>query len=209
MFVQQNQRDWSDFLKAVTFAYNISEHQVTRVSPFELVFGRKARIPLDNLLERSEFIDPTRPKPGMLSSAAVNMMKEIIVQNQQRNKRRLDARLAPCTFKEGDLVLVERPSRAKGTAGKLTYTYIGPYRIQRKIGDLSFKIANLRGRSGVSVIHPCHLRKFTPRDGSGVTDELVCPDFIPREPHEETAQIELDLTPTEPIETTHHADNEQ
>lgn len=180
MFVEKNQRDWSDFLQAMTFAYNISEHSVTRATPFELVFGRRPRIPLDNLLNREDFIDPTRPEPGMLSSAAVNLMKELITQNQQKNKRRLDARLAPSTFNEGDLVVVERPTRIKGTAGKLTYSHVGPYRIRRKISDLSFEIANIKGRAGVSVIHPCHLRKFIPRE-CDVADPIIRPDFVPRE----------------------------
>ena len=189
LFVNRNQKDWPDFVQAITFAYNISEHAVTRVTPFELVFGRKPRIPLDNVLDRSEFIDPHRPKPGVLSSETVNRMKEQILANQQANKRRLDSRLAPCTYKEGDLVLVERPTRIKGTAHKLTYSYLGPYKIRRQVNDLSFEIAGLGGHSGISIVHPCHLKRYVPRDNV-ISDELVEPTYIPRERLDLTEQDE-------------------
>lgn len=179
-FVDTNQKNWSDYIQALTFAYNVSEHSVTKVSPYEYVFGRMPRLPIDNIMERSEFIDPTRPAPGILSSEAINNMKKLITKNQLANKKRLDARLARCTFKVGDMVLVERPTRVEGAAGKLTYTYIGPYKIRRKNNDLSFEIANLRGKSGVSVVHPCHLKKFIPRT-EFASDDLVDPKFIPRE----------------------------
>lgn len=180
IYVDKHQKDWSDFIQALTFAYNTTEHSVTHVVPFELVFGRKPRLPIENVLDRHEFVDPTRPTPGTLSSEATNLMKKYILNNQEANKRRLDARLAATSFKEGDLVLVERPTRVKGTASKLTYTYIGPYKIQRKINDLSFEISFLRGRPGTHVVHPCHLKKYIPRT-SKVEDDLVDPTFVPRE----------------------------
>lgn len=180
MYVDANQRDWSSFVQAITFAYNITVHSVTKVAPFEAVFGRAPRIPLDNLIERSEFIDPTRPAPGRLSSEDVIKMKQLMRASQEKNKRRLDANLARPTFKEGDLVLVERPTHVRGISTKLTFTYLGPYRITKKLSDVSYAVANVRGRSGTSVIHAWHLRAFVPRD-SVVTSEDVDPTYIPRE----------------------------
>lgn len=140
----------------------------------------KPRIPIDNPMNRNEFIDPSRPKPGVLSSESVRFMKKLIYRNQQANKRRLDATLSPSSFKEGDLVLVERPERIIGTSEKLTFTYVGPYKIRRKISDLSFEIANIKGYSGVSVIHPYHLRRFIPRPDQ-IVDPLIEPGFVPKE----------------------------
>lgn len=180
MYVDANQKDWSSFIPAITFAYNITIHSVTKVAPFEAVFGRAPRIPLDNLIERSQFIDPTRPAPGRLSSEDVLRMKQLMRACQEKNKRRMDSNLARPTFKEGDLVLVERPTHVKGISTKLTYTYVGPYRIAKKLSDVSYAVANVRGRSGTSVIHAWHLRSFVPRDGV-VTSSDVDPTYIPRE----------------------------
>lgn len=184
-FVERNQRDWPDFLQAIVFAYNISEHSVTRISPFELVFGRRPRLPLDNLLERSEFVDPTIPMPYSISDKRIAAIKRFIEESQQANKRRLDGRLLPSNYEEGDLVLLARPTRIRGASHKLTNTYIGPFQIKKKISDLSFEISGLAAnRARSAVVHPCHLRKFIPRDNV-VTDDIINPTFIPREPNDE------------------------
>ena len=47
-FVTEN-KEWDCWLSELSFAYNSSIHTTTRFSPFELMFGRKARIPLDIL----------------------------------------------------------------------------------------------------------------------------------------------------------------
>ena len=193
-YVEREQRNWSDFLQALTFAYNTSEHSVTRLSPYELVFGKRPRIPIDNLLSRNDFINPGAPFVGSSTSESIRLMKNLIIANQQANKRRLDKRLSQCTFKEGDLVLVERPTRIRGAVHKLSFTYIGPFSIKRKLGELSFEIASSQGRTFVA--HPCHLKRYIPREGD-VADELVEPNFVPKEqvlpdPDEETDSCDGD-----------------
>lgn len=180
-FVQSNQLNWSDYLQAIVFAYNITAHTVTRVTPYEMVFGRRPRIPIDNIMSRNEFIDPLHPAPGALSSETVRMLKQHIVDSQQRNKERLDRNLRECTFKEGDLVLIERPTRMKGAAMKLSYQYIGPYKITKRVNDLSFEIQTFRGPNGTAVVHPHHMRHYIDRVGD-VADERIDPSFIPHNP---------------------------
>lgn len=165
MYVAQSQQDWSEYLQAMTFAYNISEHSVTYVAPYELVFNRKPRLPIDNMMERSEFIDPEQPSPGLLSTAAMQLMKGYILDSQRNNKKRLDRHRIPCTYKEGDLVVVDRPTRVRGGAHKLSYSYVGPYKILRKIGDLNFEIVSLNGPVKSFVVHPAIIKPFHARDG--------------------------------------------
>lgn len=179
-YVARQPNDWSDYTQAITFSYNTTEHSVTRVSPFEFVFGRLPRLPIDNVLDRSEFIDPTRPAPGTLSSDTTKLMKEYILKNQAANKRRLDARLAATSFKEGDMVLVERIERARGACEKFSYKYIGPYKITKKLNDLNFEILFNINRPGNNVVHVRHLKKYHPRVGN-VADDCVDPTFVPRE----------------------------
>lgn len=98
-------------------------------------------------------------------------MKKYIRKNQKANKRCFDARLEIPTFKEKDLVLVERKEFVKGACSKLLCSYIGPYQIRRK---LNYEIAFLRGRSGGFVIHAYQ---------GNVADELVDPNYVPFEPN--------------------------
>ena len=66
-YVRNKQDQWDEFLDTCTFAYNTSVQELTHYSPFELMFGRKATMPIDldmdkhnadgkmkNLLEKGE-----------------------------------------------------------------------------------------------------------------------------------------------------------
>ena len=46
-FIQENLSDWDEYLDPLAFAYNTAVHATTRVTPFEMVYGRKPRLPVD------------------------------------------------------------------------------------------------------------------------------------------------------------------
>lgn len=51
-YIQENKSSWDEFLDTCVFAYNTAEHESTKFSPFELMFGRKPVLPVD--IESSE-----------------------------------------------------------------------------------------------------------------------------------------------------------
>ncbi|KAL5517688.1 hypothetical protein EMCRGX_G003286 [Ephydatia muelleri] len=46
-YMQEKKEKWDDYLDTCTFAYNTSRHESTKFTPFEIMFGRKAILPLD------------------------------------------------------------------------------------------------------------------------------------------------------------------
>ena len=38
---------WDEFIDSAVFAYNTSTHESTTYSPFQVMFGRKARLPVE------------------------------------------------------------------------------------------------------------------------------------------------------------------
>jgi len=44
-YIAEDQRDWDEWVAYATHAYNTTTHKATGYSPFELLFGHKARIP--------------------------------------------------------------------------------------------------------------------------------------------------------------------
>ena len=46
-FIEENLEDWDELLAPLAFAYNTAVHSTTKVSPFEMVYGRKPRLPID------------------------------------------------------------------------------------------------------------------------------------------------------------------
>ena len=47
MCVNQERDDWDDQLPSVLLSYRVSKQESTGVSPFELMYGREARLPFD------------------------------------------------------------------------------------------------------------------------------------------------------------------
>ena len=50
----QKQDDWDTILDKLSFAYNTSVHAVTEFSPFELMFGRIPKLPIDLLYNQTD-----------------------------------------------------------------------------------------------------------------------------------------------------------
>lgn len=46
-FCSQKKEDWDIFLDPCVYAYNTAKHESTLYTPFELMFGRKAVLPID------------------------------------------------------------------------------------------------------------------------------------------------------------------
>ena len=45
--VKDDKDDWDQHLQQLAFAYNTAVHATTGYTPFELVYGRKAKLPID------------------------------------------------------------------------------------------------------------------------------------------------------------------
>ena len=46
-FVNEAQTDWEKYLNYIAFAYNTAEHATTQFTPYELMYGRLPKIPID------------------------------------------------------------------------------------------------------------------------------------------------------------------
>uniref|UniRef100_A0A1X7VTW9 Integrase catalytic domain-containing protein n=1 Tax=Amphimedon queenslandica TaxID=400682 RepID=A0A1X7VTW9_AMPQE len=46
-FTSDRKDQWDDFLDTCVYSYNTAKHESTNYTPFELMFGRKANLPLD------------------------------------------------------------------------------------------------------------------------------------------------------------------
>lgn len=50
----KDQSDWDDWVNFCIFSYNTTIHTSTKISPFELIFGTKAKLP-SSITKSSEF----------------------------------------------------------------------------------------------------------------------------------------------------------
>ncbi|HVX01002.1 MAG TPA: RNase H-like domain-containing protein, partial [Candidatus Babeliaceae bacterium] len=153
---------WDECLPLAEFSYNNSYQESIKMAPFEALYGRRCRIPLN------------WSEPGERWYFGVDMVKEaeekvrLIQANmkaaQSRQKNYADKRRRPLAFKVGDYVYLKvSPMKGVyrfGVKGKLAPRYIGPFQILQKCGPVAYRLKLPEQLSAVhDVFHVSQLKK--------------------------------------------------
>jgi hypothetical protein len=111
MFVNSNHSNWDDVIDHVVFAYNTSKQESTKQTPFFMLYGREALLPIDVALGNN-------PNPAMPNDSFPllhqypylrEQVKRKLLMVQRRQKQRYDCHRREKSYNVGDLVLVYRP----------------------------------------------------------------------------------------------------
>ena len=75
-FAASKKNQWDEFLDMCVFAYNMSRHESTCFTPFELMFGRKATLAIDIEMRKNAADDCLKKilNVGELSPSEVEQM---------------------------------------------------------------------------------------------------------------------------------------
>jgi hypothetical protein len=141
-------RDWDRFIAPALFAYRTNEHSVTKISPFFLVYGREAKLPMDSteMEEESLLLNHVEKQLDQLPIIR-NTVQQNLQKEQQKQKDRHDEKLKKIvSYQIGDQVLYYRAMLDKQWSGKLEPKWKGPYYIHDIIGNGAYKIRELNGK---------------------------------------------------------------
>ena len=127
---------WEDYLPFAEFSYKNSYQASLQMVPFEFMYGRKCRTPLN----WSEVGESQIFGPDILREAEekVHKIREHLKTAQSRQKSYADKRRRDLAFNIGDFVYL-KVSPLKGMQrfqlkGKLAPRYIGPFKILNRRG---------------------------------------------------------------------------
>ena len=159
-------KDWDKLIPYLLFAYREVHRASTGFSPFELLYCRDVRGPLDNMRETWEgnesqdesvvsCVLSTREKLKQM----VDCVHENLTKQQDSQKRWYDAKARMREFKPGDLVLVLLPT----FTNKLLAQWQGPYQIVTRMGKPNYLLDMHDRRKRQRVFHVNMLKGYQVR----------------------------------------------
>ncbi|WVZ93927.1 hypothetical protein U9M48_039877 [Paspalum notatum var. saurae] len=153
---------WDECLPLAEFAYNNSYQKSLGMAPFEALYGRRCRTPL-NWSEPGERVTFG---PDLVTQAKeqVKFIHDNLKRAQSRQKSYSDKRRRPLVFEKDDHVYL-RVSPMKGVhrfgvKGKLAPRYIGPFKITEQCGPVAYRLELPPHLAAVhDVFHVSQLKK--------------------------------------------------
>jgi hypothetical protein len=162
--VNENQRNWTDCLPYVAYAYNTAYHSSTTFTPFYLMFLREPRMGVDIMDETckaTEFSSPedyARVMRERMQSAyqiVHSQLKSVFA----RAKRRYDVRVRECHVKVGDRVWYFSPRKYRNKSPQWSLQTSGPFEVMRKVNDVNY-VVRRSVRHPSFVVHIDRLRPY-------------------------------------------------
>ena len=159
-------KQWPRYINAVLFAYREVPQASTGFSPFELLYGRTVREPIQILKElwtkeveeeevmtRYQYVVELRERLDQ----TLKIAKESLENSQARYKKYFDRKTKDRSFQPGDQVLVLLPTNNN----KLLMQWKGPYNVEKIVNKNDYLI-----RMGINskVYHANLLRKYLKND---------------------------------------------
>lgn len=105
-------QDWKSHISSLVHAYNSMKQETTGQSPFFLMFGREARLPIDLLFRTEEQNQPENLNAYIKSlksklEQSYNLAKKSIQISQEKQKKNYDIKARGAVIQPGDKVLVK------------------------------------------------------------------------------------------------------
>ena len=191
---REQPKQWHRYINALLFAYREVPQESTKFAPFELLYGRSVRGPMEILrqiwtkdigesdvktsyqyvLELRERLDDT-----------LKIAQEELCKAQRRQKFYYDRKARVRKFKPGDSVLVLLPTESN----KLLMQWKGPYDIVSVVGLNDYKV-NMKGK--IKTIHVNLLKQYIVREAD-VDEEKIKDDNAKQSPNVGSVAVIDDL----------------
>ena len=156
-------------LFSALWAYRTSTKSATGFTPFQLVYGLEATLPIEceipSLKLAVELLPNTSPEEeGLLYLERLDETRRLptlVIKAQKKQvKAHFDQSVSPRSFIEGDLILLYDQDHDKLGEGKFQPMWHGPYIIKRVLQNGAYELIDYEGHPLEQPRNGLYLKKY-------------------------------------------------
>ena len=162
MYVNHRQNNWSEWLATAEFAFNNKVHTATKISLFQVNYGREPRMRFDIRKKRKnekaeEFVKEMKERHEEARAALVKSQEEMKRQADRNRKEVEEYRVDDKELISTKDFLAELMKRA---TKKLTEKFIGPYVVKKIVSENVVELELLASLRVHPVVNVRRLMKY-------------------------------------------------
>uniref|UniRef100_A0A0K0FNV1 RNA-directed DNA polymerase n=1 Tax=Strongyloides venezuelensis TaxID=75913 RepID=A0A0K0FNV1_STRVS len=165
--------NFAEFIPQTALYYNVFPNMTTKMSPYELLFGRKPHLACSPPTPPVAQIDinPNIATSYYLLQEGWKLASEISMKiREQANQKLQYAEKSITIYEPGDKVIIYRPN----AASKISTNFTKPYTVKYQEGKIVYLTKSTRGRP--KMVHVYDVKPFIERERSFKTSEKVSSD---------------------------------
>ena len=158
-------QEWDVYLPYITFVYNTTVHRTIGATPYSMIFGREAQ------QTRNLFVPKPPGDPRLKLGENAEELNECLYEihrdaqitmgtEQRRQRVYFNRKLHGEAFKEGDLVWLFEPHKAKSR--KFYLPWHGPFEVLNRTSEVTYMICK---RGNKEKWHKVHFNRLRPYRG--------------------------------------------
>jgi hypothetical protein len=190
--LEGKQENWPQVLQGVLFAYRTSRQKSTGYTPFFLLYGKQAKLPIENRsnegdeahsaaiaidIEDDLLQDDIRQRLEVIQTVRNSVSQtasDNIAQAQAKQRREYQSRhRSKKSFKVGDKVVLWNLRRSDRKGGRMADPWLGPYTISAISAQGSYELTNKDGKVLQKKQHGVNLKLFFIRPSTNNTEEEI------------------------------------
>jgi hypothetical protein len=177
---QQQQGDWVQYLPLAEYAHNSWPHDITKLSPHQLLFGMKPSI----------HITPTSESRSLTATERLIEVQQARLHAAQALLRRYKMAIPKMQYEEGDQVWLDgRNLPLKTPSRKLAPKRYGPFTIRQKISAVAYRLDLPDYMRVHDVFHIDLLSPYKETEAYGPAFLLPPPDLVDGQEEQEIEAI--------------------
>ena len=165
--VKDHPESWEDYVRPICMAYNTSIHPTTGFTPFYLMFGRQAKLPVELMYGTPE---PESQSSTEYATQLESTLTEAYEKVRANTTRQLDhqaelynEKVHGKPYEVGSHVWVLFPQMPRGKSKKLYRPWSGPFVVVKRLSNVTYRVQDCSNRRKRMVVHFNRLKQYKQR----------------------------------------------